>query len=364
LLQRLGYNVKNGKSGGEDSKKIVVRYFAKTNPGRRFFFTQSELDLFASTLGLDTDFSDRHAGDPGKLVLAAAGHSDADAEAFRNLPFAPLAPNASIPSYPGQAIVLDSTDKKSVLLIQKRLRDLGFTEPDPSGGTRPLSTDGGFGQNTANAVELFQVRHSDLDGNPLDVDGKVGAQTWGALFGRAAVPTTSPAATAKSPLLAGALEFAAGEIGVREEPLGSNKGKRVVEYQASVGIPGGGEPWCAAFVYFCFQQAAAKLGVKNPVIKTASVLDHWNTARDQGIKRVLHDDAVQNPALVKPGMIFIISTGNGTGHTGLVESISGTKLVTIEGNTNDDGSREGIGVFRRSGRSIDSINRGFIDYGK
>ena len=75
-----------------------------------------------------------------------------------------------------------------------------------------------------------------------------------------------------------------------------------------------------------------------------------------------NDDAVHDPSKVKPGMIFIISTGDGTGHTGLVESVSGGKLVTIEGNTNDDGSREGIGVFRRTGRSIDSINRGFIDY--
>jgi hypothetical protein len=37
-------------------------------------------------------------------------------------------------------------------------------------------------------------------------------------------------------------------------------------------------------------------------------------------------------------------------------------LVTIEGNTNDNGSREGIGVFRREQRKISSINKGFVDF--
>jgi len=46
-----------------------------------------------------------------------------------------------------------------------------------------------------------------------------------------------------------------------------------------------------------------------------------------------------------------------------LELIGAGKLVTIEGNTNDGGSREGVGVFRRSGRRIRDINLGFIDYG-
>jgi hypothetical protein len=47
---------------------------------------------------------------------------------------------------------------------------------------------------------------------------------------------------------------------------------------------------------------------------------------------------------------------------GLIEKIQGTVLTTIEGNTNVNGSREGIGVFRRVGRTISSINLGFLDY--
>ena len=71
LLQRLGYDVKDGKSGGEDSARIVVRYFAATNPERLFFFLQTDLETRARSLDLDMDFARFHPGDPGKLVLDA-----------------------------------------------------------------------------------------------------------------------------------------------------------------------------------------------------------------------------------------------------------------------------------------------------
>jgi hypothetical protein len=65
---------------------------------------------------------------------------------------------------------------------------------------------------------------------------------------------------------------------------------------------------------------------------------------------------------VAPGQIFVLDYGRGVGHMGLIAAIRGGKLVTIEGNTNDGGSREGIGVFERTGRTIGSINKGFIEY--
>jgi hypothetical protein len=45
-----------------------------------------------------------------------------------------------------------------------------------------------------------------------------------------------------------------------------------------------------------------------------------------------------------------------------VDEVVAGKLVTIEGNTNDGGSREGVGVFRRTGRRIRDVNVGFLDY--
>ncbi|WP_221895449.1 hypothetical protein [Bathymodiolus japonicus methanotrophic gill symbiont] len=60
-----------------------------------------------------------------------------------------------------------------------------------------------------------------------------------------------------------------------EQPLGSNKGERIEQYLASTGLDGG-YAWCAAFIHFCFQEAAKELD--NPCIKTAGVLNHWNEA--------------------------------------------------------------------------------------
>jgi peptidoglycan hydrolase-like protein with peptidoglycan-binding domain len=362
LLQRLGYNVKNGKSGGEDDKNIVVRYFAGTNPDGLFFFTQAELEAAAQKLDLDTDFSSFHPGEPGHLVFDAVSHSSALPQAPRVLPFAPLGKDETPPPYPGHLIKIDTDDKDSAELIQQRLRDLGYTQVGRDGSPEPLDVDGIFGTDTVNAVELFQTRHTDLHGSPLDPDGQVGSDTWGALFGRDTVHMSPPQSGNK--LLAKVLEVALGEVGVTEEPPGSNRGKRVEEYMATVGVDPG-DPWCAAFVFFCFATAAKAQEVANPMVtkkcKTGSVLDLWNRAQDNDVAIVTHDAALDDPSKIKPGMIFIISTGGGHGHTGLVANVVGNRLVTIEGNTNDGGSREGVGVFRREGRTIDSINRGFID---
>ena len=60
LLQRLGFRVKSGKSVDEAITKVVVRYFANTNPNGLFFFNQSDLDDAGRGLNLDTDFSSFH----------------------------------------------------------------------------------------------------------------------------------------------------------------------------------------------------------------------------------------------------------------------------------------------------------------
>jgi hypothetical protein len=241
-------------------------------------------------------------------------------------------------------------DRSSVLAIQKRLNQLGCG---------PVSEDGDFGPETFDAVELFQARSVDHHGDPLVVDGRVGPMTWAALFGP--IPVVK---SAENFLQARALQTAASQIGVMEQPPGSNRGPQVDIYLRSVGIDpaGGSYAWCAAFVYWCFRDAAQALGLPNPAIRSAGVLDCWNRAGAVGVHRISFAEANSTPALVKPGMVFVMSMGSGNGHTGFVEEVDGVVLTTIEGNTNQGGSREGIGVFRRKGRRLSSINRGFIDY--
>ncbi len=93
------------------------------------------------------------------------------------------------------------------------------------------------------------------------------------------------------------------------------------------------------------------------------MLDHWNLAGTKAkVVRVTNAKAVADPGLVKPGSLFIIDLGQGLGHSGMVLEVANGRLVTVEGNTNDNGSRNGIGVFRRDSRKISSISKGFIDY--
>ena len=159
--------------------------------------------------------------------------------------------------------------------------------------------------------------------------------------------------------MADALVVAVTQIGVSEKPLNSNWGPDVELYLRSVGINFPAS-WCAAFVYWCYQQASIKAGFENPLIKTGGCLDHWNRSAKLA-KRFSAADVAKNPALIRPGQIFIMDFGGGAGHTGFVVAIDGKYIITIEGNTNIDGSRNGVGVFKRR-RPIASINKGFIDY--
>lgn len=282
------------------------------------------------------------------------------ADEERSEPVVSLPGSVTPPPYPNHLIRRNSTDKASVSLIQERLRALGYTERNSKGKDVRLTVDGDYGLNTQNAIELFQFRHSDNHGRSLVVDGTVGPSTWGALFGLATV-SVAPAPSNKT-LLGKVVEVAAAEVGVMEEPAGSNRGPQVNAYLKSVGL-GGGYAWCAAFVFWCYKEASNQLQKANPAIKTAGVLDMWNRARAAGFHTVGASAAAADPSLLKPGMIFAFSTGGGYGHTGLVTDVSGLQIETIEGNTDPGGSRNGIGVFRRR-RSISSINCGFIDYSR
>jgi hypothetical protein len=135
-----------------------------------------------------------------------------------------------------------------VLTVQRRLN---------AAGCGPVVESGRFGEPTTTAVKRFQMRFTDADGLPLKVDGIVGPITWAALFG-----TSQAIDETDEPLLKAALQHAADEIGVLEAPPGSNRGPRVDTYLRPVGLePGAGSfAWCAAFVYFCFNEASQKSG--------------------------------------------------------------------------------------------------------
>jgi surface antigen len=144
------------------------------------------------------------------------------------------------------------------------------------------------------------------------------------------------------------LELAKSQLGKTENPKGSNWGEPVKSYLASVGITFPAS-WCMAFVYWCFNEVCKKHGIANPLVKTGGVLAHWN--KTKALK-------VTKPQIMD---IFIMDFGGGLGHTGFVLSVNndGT-IITIEGNSNDEGSREGFEVCSRI-LNISSM-KGFIRY--
>lgn len=157
-----------------------------------------------------------------------------------------------------------------------------------------------------------------------------------------------PPITLQTSLSSEALFVATTQIDIREEP--NNKGPEVKRYLKSVGLAEG-SAWCMAFVYWCVDIAAKRLNLTNPLVKTAGVLYQWN--HNQTCRLIPNRSSG-----IQPGDIFIMDFGGGTGHTGFVEKVEGSIVHTIEGNTNDEGSREGYEVARRQ-RTITAM-KGFI----
>jgi hypothetical protein len=166
----------------------------------------------------------------------------------------------------------------------------------------------------------------------------------------------SPPPLSPSPLGIAAIEIAMREVGVREVPPGSNSGPRVNEYLQSVGL-GRGFQWSAAFIYWSFQKASEKLQIANPMPKGGASLSILSNIKSP--KSFLYASAAQDGTSVKPsiGDVSVVSFGDGAYQLGIVSSVKNENEVeVIEGNTNDAGSDNGIGVFLRVRRISD------IDY--
>ena len=138
-----------------------------------------------------------------------------------------------------------------------------------------------------------------------------------------AVPTTAADASAGQRALAAA----EGEVGVSEQPPGSNDGPRLADYRSAVAGAAPGEPWCAYFVAWAAAQAGTPLGDQGQGLGAVSEIEDW--ARRTG--RLL--PAGSTP---QPGDLILF----GDRHVGLVESVAADgSLTTVEGNYSNAVSR-------------------------
>lgn len=137
------------------------------------------------------------------------------------------------------------------------------------------------------------------------------------------------------------------QIGVREL-TGNNDGVQVQAYLRTVGL-GKGYAWCAAYVKWCLIQA----GIPNTLNGMALSAHNKNNL-------VLYQKRFYKPA--EPGDVFTLyyTSLKRIGHTGFFHrQINSSIYESVEGNTNEAGSREGDGVYKkkRSYNATYSISR-------
>ena len=198
-----------------------------------------------------------------------------------------------------------------------------------------LKIDGVFGDATAAAVREFQQSSS------LPVTGVIDEPVFATLTGpiaRAIAPIA-----ASSSLGGDVCRCAAQHIAERPREIGGeNRGPWVRLYLD--GEEGPEWPWCAGFASYVVAQAAGTRGM--PFKASPSCDELANNAKAAGLFRSGDDLDVGS---IPPGSLFLVrrQTSPGWHHTGIVVSATPAALTTIEGNTNDNGSREGYEAIRR-----------------
>jgi hypothetical protein len=176
----------------------------------------------------------------------------------------------------------------------------------------------------------------------LDVsaDGADGPVTWNAILAQLST---------KEPIVSGGtipekmVSLAREEIGVSEVD-GTNCGPRVDEYKAATWLDADkGWPWCAAFMCWLVREAIEGEDVSFSRPRTAGAWDFENWAKKEaangvGLRKPTNED-------IKAGDIVIFTFS----HIALaVKDIdSSGYVITIEGNTNGAGSREGGSVLEK-----------------
>lgn len=144
------------------------------------------------------------------------------------------------------------------------------------------------------------------------------------------------------------LKVAAGQLGYKESPAGSNKTK----YGKAFGM--NGVPWCSQFLWWVFQKAGA--GSLYP--KNASTLAQDEIVSKCGGKWVMKKTTSKATRkaylrMAKPGDVVCMDFGRMDAyrsHIGIVEKVSGDNLICIEGNTSKSGSQSNGGMVCRQTR--------------
>ena len=262
-----------------------------------------------------------------------------------------------IPAYirreidPPRAPVTRGARNRTVQRIQEWLNYHGFR----------TGIDGDFGPATQACVTDFQRKNGTTE------SGKVDAVTWNLLVAPMVnalkVPPRVQRMTAQEAVLAVANQH------VDQHPVeigGANCGPWVRLY--CQGNDGRDWAWCAGFVTFVMQQAYYYRDEKPPITGSVSCDTLAAQAKAAGLFVPHQEISSGHRSWQDFGAAAIFlrrRTSNDWTHTGIATRGAGdpSELVfsTIEGNTNDEGVREGFEACRRT-RSLTGSNYDFITF--
>jgi len=125
------------------------------------------------------------------------------------------------------------------------------------------------------------------------------------------------------------MQVAASQVGYKEYSGDNNK------YGVWYGM--NNNPWCAMFVSWCANQAGVPTSIIPKLAYVPFMVDFY---KQRGLYRA------RGSYTPKKGDIVFFGDSD---HVGLVESVSGNNVITIEGNTSSGGNvSNGEGVYRRT----------------
>lgn len=124
------------------------------------------------------------------------------------------------------------------------------------------------------------------------------------------------------------------QVGIRER-TNQNDGKEVEMYLASAALKKG-NPWCAAFVTWTYKQSGVK-----------AIRSGYSPAWFPKEKVIWQTGKGQSPNRADVFGLWFANKGR-VAHVGFIDAWDeGNYAITVEGNTNEGGSRDGDGVYRK-----------------